>query len=610
MSDNIGIEYINNMTDRISNKKLLIIGGSGSLGNQLIKRYIEENEIYVYSRDECKHWQMQLTYNNHHNLKFIIGNIIDKNKLQQTLIRHNFNIIINAAAMKHIDKCEYESNECINTNLIGTQSLVDLIENYKKDLTRLEKVCFISTDKACSPVNIYGMSKAISESLFVEKARYIPEIKFVVVRYGNVLNSRGSIIPILHEIGKSKEINEFKLTDERMTRFVMTLNQSVDLIEHALLHAESGDIVIPKLISCKIKDMIEIFSEIYYKPIKKIDLRPGEKLLESLINETQSLRLMKFINHDYKYIKPPYKNIASNCNIQDYNSRINPLSKTQLKEYLSNEKLIDLPVKPEFNLLFKNEEIILREPYWVYVKENVLNDIFAIKLRDEILNIPDSDWDRYENPFEKKYTFRDKNNFPQLTSSLFKYLTSDEMLKKMSELGYGKVKNDPTRNWFGIHKYDDGDKLDIHVDAGLHPVTKDKKLFTLGIYLSKDWKEENGGHLEIWNGENASNDNAELKYKIGSVLPSFNKLIIFHNNDYSWHGNPDPISCKDGEKRIFLTLSYLCSNPIQNYENTRQKAFFISRPNDPDDEEKDKLRLLRADPKKYKDIYRITKNDC
>ena len=118
--------------------------------------------------------------------------------------------------------------------------------------------------------------------------------------------------------------------------------------------------------------------------------------------------------------------------------------------------------------------------------------------------------------------------------------------------------------------------------------------------MSKDWKEENGGHLEIWDGENASKNDARLKSKKTAILPSFNKLIIFHNNDYSWHGNPDPISCKNGEKRIFLTLSYLCSNPRECYENTRQKAFFIARPNDPYDEEKNELRLLRADPEKYK----------
>ena len=260
-------------------KKILLIGGSGSLGNAFIKKHLEHNEIYVYSRDECKHWTMQLQYNNHPNLKFIIGNVCNKEKIQQTVLRHNFHIIINAAAMKHIDKCEYESNECLDTNINGPQNLVNVIENFKNELTNLKCVCFISTDKACSPVNIYGMSKAISEALFVEKAKYVPNIKFVAVRYGNVLNSRGSIIPMLHEMGNNPDVTHFKLTDDRMTRFVMTLEQSVELIEKAICDGESGDIVIPKLVSCKIKDLIEIFSEHYSKPVKKIPLRAGEKML-------------------------------------------------------------------------------------------------------------------------------------------------------------------------------------------------------------------------------------------------------------------------------------------------------------------------------------------
>ena len=124
-----------------------------------------------------------------------------------------------------------------------------------------------------------------------------------------------------------------------MTRFVMTLEQSVDLVFHALEHAESGDIVIPKLVSCQIKDMIEIFSEIYKKKIKKGVLRPGEKLLESLINETQSSRLVEGID-GYMYIKPAYKDIVSIENIKDYNSKLNPLTKNQLFEYLTELKLI------------------------------------------------------------------------------------------------------------------------------------------------------------------------------------------------------------------------------------------------------------------------------
>lgn len=322
------------------NKKILLIGGSGSLGKKFIDRFLSINKIYVYSRDENKHWKMNLDYNSNKNLKFIIGNISDKEKITQTILRHNFDIIINAAALKHIDKCEYESNECINTNILGNKYLLDAIENNQDRLTNLKCCCFISTDKACSPVNIYGMSKAISETLYIEKSKHIKHIKFVCVRYGNVLNSRGSIIPILHSIGKDSNKTYFGITDERMTRFVMTLEQSVELINNAIQYGESGDIVIPKLVSCKIKDLIDIFSELYKKPIKKIPLRPGEKMLESLINETQSMRLIKDDETEYLFIKPSYKDVISNCEIQDYNSKINPLSKQDLYYYLLSLNLL------------------------------------------------------------------------------------------------------------------------------------------------------------------------------------------------------------------------------------------------------------------------------
>ena len=323
----------------IENKKILIIGGTGSLGNKLTKTYLNTNKIFLYSRDECKHWVMKIDFNHHENLEFIIGNINDPEKIKQTLIRHNFDIIIMAAAMKHIDKAEYESNECINTNLLGTQNVLNCIETHKNQLTNLKKVCFVSTDKACSPVNLYGMTKSLSECLMVEKSKYIKDIKFVCVRYGNVLNSRGSIIPLLHKIGENDSYKNYKITDRRMTRFVMTLEQSVMLIEHALNHGENGDIIIPRLISCKIIDMLEIFSEKYNKPIIDGKLRPGEKLLESLINETQSMRL-EFGPDGYMYIKPPYKNIMKDNEVKDYNSTINPLNKKQLQEYLSSLNLL------------------------------------------------------------------------------------------------------------------------------------------------------------------------------------------------------------------------------------------------------------------------------
>jgi FlaA1/EpsC-like NDP-sugar epimerase len=140
-------------------------------------------------------------------------------------------------------------------------------------------------------------------------------------------------------MGENSNITHYKITDERMTRFVMTLEQSVNLIEYAILFGESGDVVIPKLISCKITDLIEIFSEKYGKPIIKDKLRPGEKMLESLINETQSMRLIHG-SDDYMHIKPPFKNIMTNSEIKDYNSTINPLSKEELKIYLDNLGLL------------------------------------------------------------------------------------------------------------------------------------------------------------------------------------------------------------------------------------------------------------------------------
>ena len=197
----------------------------------------------------------------------------------------------------------------------------------------------VSTDKACEPTNVYGMAKAIAESAVVEKSLYIKNRKFVNIRYGNVLNSRGSIIPILHEKGSDPEVKEFTLTHEDMTRFVMTLEQSVALIEYAILNGESGDTIIPKLISMKLIDLMEIFSEKYGKPVKITGLRPGEKMLESLISETQAMRLVKKVN-GYMHIKPPYKNLLVTEEIHNYNSKLNPLNKEELREFMTNLSLI------------------------------------------------------------------------------------------------------------------------------------------------------------------------------------------------------------------------------------------------------------------------------
>jgi UDP-glucose 4-epimerase len=323
----------------IVNKTILIFGGTGSLGYELNKRYVNTNKIYNFSRDECKHWEMKLYFNSNPNMHFIIGNVADRSIVETTIHRIKPDIIIIASAMKHIDQCEVNTAESLKTNLLGTQNIIDSIEAQSSKLSNLETVIFVSSDKACSPINNYGMCKALSETLMIEKAHYVPTIKFINVRYGNVLNSRGSIIPLLHKLGNDSDKQYFTLTSSDMTRFVMTLEQSVDLIEHGILNGESGDTIIPKLISMNVIDLIEIFSEKYNKPIKNTGLRSGEKLLESLINKTQSGRLIK--NGDYMHIKSAiqYPNVI-NDDMKDYNSKLNPLSKEDLRTYLESLNLL------------------------------------------------------------------------------------------------------------------------------------------------------------------------------------------------------------------------------------------------------------------------------
>ena len=317
----------------IEGKTILIFGGSGSLGNELIDKYLKFNKIINFSRDENKHWLMELKYKSN-NLSNIIGDIRNFEKVQQTIIRVNPHIIIVAAALKHIDRCEYESNECISTNITGLQNVLNVIEVKRSDLKNLETVCFISTDKACNPTNTYGMSKAICENLMVEKSKYMKDIKFITVRYGNVLNSRGSIVPILESKGKDNECSCFGLTHQRMTRFIMTLKDSVKLIEYAILNGQSGEIIIPKLKSMYVKDLIELFCEKYNKPLVVTGMRSGEKLYESLINDTQSMRTVE--TGEYYHIQPTYSSKPLSNETYDYNSQHDVFTKTELIQYLKN----------------------------------------------------------------------------------------------------------------------------------------------------------------------------------------------------------------------------------------------------------------------------------
>lgn len=253
----------------------------------------------------------------------------------------------------------------------------------------------------------------------------------------------------------------------------------------------------------------------------------------------------------------------------------------------------------------KKNEYLNAEPFPHCIITDILDKDFALELQKEILNISEEKWDRYDNPFEKKYTLRDKFNLPKNCKKLFDYLNSKNFLNQLSNIVDEELYLDKNKNWHGIHKYIDGDFLDIHSDAGLHPVYELKKHITLGIYLSKNWKEENGGHLEIWEGEDINKKDCKLLNCVNKILPSFNKLIMFDNTNNAWHGNPNPVRIKNNEKRIFLTISYLSKKYENNYNNKLKKAFFIPRPFDNWCEEKKKLVLLRCHPEKYKEIYNL-----
>jgi UDP-N-acetylglucosamine 4,6-dehydratase len=277
--------------------KTLIIGGTGSLGRKLIERMLPKGDVAVYSRDEAKHWTIKNELSSgalatmSPKLRFYVGDVRDSHRIREVIKQYKPETVIIAAALKQVDTCELSPYESVQTNLLGTQNVVSVINDLSmtRDGDYLKSVLFVSTDKACSPVNVYGMCKSISERVVTSQAQHAGDsIRFLAVRYGNVLESRGSIIPLFKYQGMYGSC--LTVTDPEMTRFLMTLDESVDLIETALKDGSSGETWIPKLPAMKIGYLANIFAQKYEKPIKYIGLRPGEKLHEDLINESESVR--------------------------------------------------------------------------------------------------------------------------------------------------------------------------------------------------------------------------------------------------------------------------------------------------------------------------------
>tara|TARA_Y100000004_G_scaffold143709_1_gene163559 strand:- start:125 stop:1075 length:951 start_codon:yes stop_codon:yes gene_type:complete len=275
----------------MNNKKLMIIGGTGALGRTLIKRYNKDNNILVFSRDEHKQVKLKNIFDD---VQYQIGDVKDKDSLLQAINEYKPDIVINTAALKHVPICEDNPYESVKTNIIGHRNLIDCIQlsNHK-----IETLIFISTDKACKPINVYGMCKAISERLYIDYANKQKDVKVVLCRYGNVLESTGSVIPYFKKLLQNGD-KSLPITDERMTRFTITLKESVELIDWAYNHSEShGAIVVPKLKSMFITDLAKVLAKNYGHDdidLNFVGIRAGEKLHEEMVSLEESMRAKEY----------------------------------------------------------------------------------------------------------------------------------------------------------------------------------------------------------------------------------------------------------------------------------------------------------------------------
>lgn len=292
------------------NKSILITGGTGSLGNALVDKFLKLKlfrKIIIYSRDELKQSQMLKKYSfldKNDVLRFFIGDVRDYDRLNLALKDVDF--VVHAAALKHVDIAEYNPMEFIKTNIDGASNIVKAcLEN------NVQKVIALSTDKAANPINLYGASKLVSDKIFVAANNIagLNKTRFVVVRYGNVINSRGSVLPFLKKINKSKQ-NFFPITHNKMTRFFITLEQSVNLIINSFFNSHGGEVIIPKIPSVKIIDIANAINS--EKKIKIIGIRPGEKLHEVLCSKDEANLTIEF--KDYFILQPTIKYIDRKTN--------------------------------------------------------------------------------------------------------------------------------------------------------------------------------------------------------------------------------------------------------------------------------------------------------
>ncbi len=289
----------------LNNKSILITGGTGSFGKAFVKKILYKYKIkrlVVFSRDEFKQYEMSKTFPNskYPCMRYFIGDVRDKDRLNQAF--NNIDIVIHAAALKQVDTAEYNPFEYISTNIMGAENVIRASLN-----NNIKQVIALSTDKAASPINLYGATKLCSDKLFIAANNITgsKKIKFSVVRYGNVLGSRGSVVPMFLSL-KGKE---FPITDKRMTRFNITIDQAVNFVLTCMKHSFGGEIFVPKIPSYRIIDVAKAINP--NCKIKIIGIRPGEKLHEEMITLSDGFNSLEL--NDF-FVILPRLNLSKNYN--------------------------------------------------------------------------------------------------------------------------------------------------------------------------------------------------------------------------------------------------------------------------------------------------------
>lgn len=335
-------------------KRVLITGGTGSLGKILLGRLLSGEEgipekIIIFSRDEAKQHALRVEYLNNnrinskaicHNfeniVEFCIGDVRDYHAIATVL--RNVHLVFNAAALKQVPACEYFPYEAVKTNICGPENIVRAIRELNLDV---ETVVGISTDKAAKPVNVMGMTKALQERIITRANMYTRNTRFIVVRYGNVLASRGSVIPLFHE--QIRNGGPVTITHKKMTRFLLSLHQAVDLIFQAIRKANPGETFIPKAPSALITDIATALIEGKNIETEITGIRPGEKLHEILISEDEARRT--FLRDKNYVISPILPELCNDCSGQpflgkEYSSADGVMSLKEVRALLTSHSLM------------------------------------------------------------------------------------------------------------------------------------------------------------------------------------------------------------------------------------------------------------------------------